>query len=510
MHAIIVPRAIYMESKLKARIDDGYTYPLGSSEFYAENDAQDEMSEAVTGVTAGELSGYRTYRFLEYLLQNSTGVEVYEAIDVTAYVPLLNLPADALQIIPWTGVTSGPTGSMPQGFWDWIGSIVTAITNALIKAGQLIYGGLIAIGNFFVALGEAIVEWGMKVIGTYQRALAVINEIVQRTLDVLGKMVDWVLTNAAALLTAVWQTILNGLTGYFNGILEALRELLLEINKWDDAHDPNGSPDHSVDGVVQKTITFILSFFNMKGITQSVVEVLLLIMRFVEPLLMIINPVTLIIYIAQVIMENVPALRGILEAVFGTVIEAWYEFVFGPGGLIYTTPIPDVPAEQLELDLLPFPSIRAIGNFITLGIVSPAVRAVLQPIGAVLDTILNLFPAPQDFVGWTAYFSGISLFFYKFGVAYKLGIDRIDEFGAGGLLLGGFALLMSTFGRFLAQDPNAKKTFTAAAVGFSLTGFGVFVGSILKGKARLTSITSLATFGTFALSLFAGSMVLSS
>ncbi len=155
-----------MESRLKARIDDGTTWPLASTEFFAEDTTEDKISEAVTSVTAGELTGYRTHWLLQYLLQNSTGDEVHEAVDVTSYVPLLNLPADALQIIPWTGVTSGPTGSMPQGFWDWIGSIVTAITNALIKAGQLIYGGLIAIGNFFVALGEAIVDWGIWDIGT--------------------------------------------------------------------------------------------------------------------------------------------------------------------------------------------------------------------------------------------------------------------------------------------------------------------------------------------------------
>ncbi len=44
--------------------------------------------------------------------------------------------------------------------------------NILLTAGQLIYGGLVAIGDFFVALGEAIVDWGMALVGTYQAALA--------------------------------------------------------------------------------------------------------------------------------------------------------------------------------------------------------------------------------------------------------------------------------------------------------------------------------------------------
>ncbi len=171
MHAIIVPRAIYMESKLKARIEDGLTYPLDSTEFFADDDTQADMSEAVTSVTAGELTGYRTYRLLQHLLQNSIGDETRRPSTSRPTSPSFNLPADALQIIPWTGVTSGPTGSMPQGFWDWIGSIVTAITNALILTGQLIYGGLVAIAGFFVALGEAIVDWGIWLVGTYHGAL---------------------------------------------------------------------------------------------------------------------------------------------------------------------------------------------------------------------------------------------------------------------------------------------------------------------------------------------------
>ncbi len=42
----------------------------------------------------------------------------------------------------------------------------------LVEAGQLLYGRLTAAGNFFVALGEAIVAWGMALIGTYQTARA--------------------------------------------------------------------------------------------------------------------------------------------------------------------------------------------------------------------------------------------------------------------------------------------------------------------------------------------------
>lgn len=47
MHAFVVPRALYIESQLKVRIEGGTTWPLVPTEFVAEDTAQAEMSEAV-------------------------------------------------------------------------------------------------------------------------------------------------------------------------------------------------------------------------------------------------------------------------------------------------------------------------------------------------------------------------------------------------------------------------------------------------------------------------------
>ncbi len=209
MHAIIVPRSIYVESKLRANLDAGETYPLSSTEFFGEDESEAEVSEAVAAVTAGKLSGYRTNRLLEYLLQNSTGDEVHEAVDVTSYVPLLNLPGDALQIIPWQGVTNSLTGDMPQGFWDWLGDLGNTIVNGLIAVGQLIYGGLIAIGNFFVALGEAIVEWGMWLIGTYQEALQQVKQAIEKVGEVLGAFVEWIVQKVVEIVQGVLDPIIQ-------------------------------------------------------------------------------------------------------------------------------------------------------------------------------------------------------------------------------------------------------------------------------------------------------------
>lgn len=173
MHAFVVPRALYLDSKLKDRIDRGYTWPLDASpdptatKFFAEDTTRADISEAVTSVTAGPLTGYRTYWLLQYLLQNASGQYVLEAVDVTSYLPLINLPRDALNIILWTGVVNGPTGALPADFWTKLTGAVTTLVNAIVYIGQLLYKGLIAIAGFFVALGEAIADWGMRLVGTY-------------------------------------------------------------------------------------------------------------------------------------------------------------------------------------------------------------------------------------------------------------------------------------------------------------------------------------------------------
>jgi predicted RNase H-like HicB family nuclease len=62
------------------------------------------------------------------------------------------------------GVVNGPTDAMPQDFWQKIGAAASAVVNSLVVVGQMIYEGLVAHGTFLQNLGEAIWEWGPKVL----------------------------------------------------------------------------------------------------------------------------------------------------------------------------------------------------------------------------------------------------------------------------------------------------------------------------------------------------------
>ncbi len=227
MHAFLVPRALFVESHLKDRLDRGYTWPLADAKFYAEDTSQGDISEAVTSVTAGELTGYQAYWLLQYLRRDASGRIVRQAVDVTAYAPLVNLPTDALNIIPWVGVANSATGPMPQNFWQKTGAVADGIVNAIVQAGQLAWGGLIAAGNFFAALSQAVVDWGIKLVGTVVADLGQIQKQLQKAGELLSTFASWF----QDLAVATFASIINTFEGLLDLFLRELVEFIVDIVK---------------------------------------------------------------------------------------------------------------------------------------------------------------------------------------------------------------------------------------------------------------------------------------
>ncbi|MFQ5839032.1 MAG: hypothetical protein ACE5HJ_09690, partial [Thermoplasmata archaeon] len=115
-----------------------------------------------TVINAGFLAD-EDWSTLAYMaLKDIEGNAIAAFFDVTTYMPLIDLPTDALSIIPWAGATGGPAGTMSKGFRDWLGSIGTLVVTTFLDAAQLIYDGLVALGTFLVNLAEAIWEWGTR------------------------------------------------------------------------------------------------------------------------------------------------------------------------------------------------------------------------------------------------------------------------------------------------------------------------------------------------------------
>ena len=127
----------------------------------------------------------------------------------------------------------------------------------------------------------------------------------------------------------------------------------------------------------------------------------------------------------------------------------------------------------------------------------------------ILQTLKSIFPTPGDFVSWTAYGSAFSLFIYKMGVHYKMGLDALDEYGAGGLFLGAIALLLSSMAKFSSYDSYSKKTLAGAAMGFSASAFAVFLGSVGQQKVKFGSAMFWATLIVFGVGVTTGIITLS-
>ncbi len=141
----MVPRSIFLDSKLRADFDAGTFAPLTYAPLYGQDLSKTSVSESVAGTIALSLCGADAYDVLSRLLRNTTNVVVYSYVDVTSYVLLMNLPADVVNILPWsspatvTGIVEGPTGAMPADFWQKTGAAASTVVNSLVVVGQMIY-----------------------------------------------------------------------------------------------------------------------------------------------------------------------------------------------------------------------------------------------------------------------------------------------------------------------------------------------------------------------------------
>ena len=95
------------------------------------------ISLGVAVVTVGTLSGSRASNVLDRLLRNPANVKVYSYVDIISYAVLSNLPTDVVRILPWAGVTIGPTGPMLADFWQKIGAVASFWTALAILGTEL-------------------------------------------------------------------------------------------------------------------------------------------------------------------------------------------------------------------------------------------------------------------------------------------------------------------------------------------------------------------------------------
>ncbi len=203
-NTVLVPRSVFLDSKLKADFDVGNFNPLPNADMYGDDLSKASISDGVAALIAGTLTWDQANDILNRLLLNASGGSAHSYVDITTTAFVTNLPSDVVKILPWAAVVSGPTGAMPQDFWSKIGAIASTVVNTLIYVGQLVYKGLVALGTFLVNLAQAIADWGMKALGTVWNAAVTVAQKVGQALQELG---NWIIN-----------LIVDGIRLAFNGL----------------------------------------------------------------------------------------------------------------------------------------------------------------------------------------------------------------------------------------------------------------------------------------------------
>lgn len=264
-NVIVVPEAIFNNTYLRARLQSSQSWPLGQATFYDGDKSQAKMSEGIAGLIAGDLAGSDAWQVLQWLLQDSSGASAYQVVDVTGRVFALNLPQDVVRVIPWVGFENSPTGDMP------VGSILGKIVNALVTVGQLIYGGLVAVANFFVQLGQAIYSWGMVALGAIINALTAVANAVQSAAQVFEKALEWLFTAIANAIHAILDPLVKAVTDAYNQWAWELAQLIASIGQM--------SLSDFIKGLLQLTFYSGLAFIVIAVVVAfSVAEKITLVM----------------------------------------------------------------------------------------------------------------------------------------------------------------------------------------------------------------------------------------
>jgi hypothetical protein len=226
VNSIVVPRAIFLESKLKKDFDAASYWPLADATLYGEDLGKADVSEGVAGIIAKSLSGSDAYNVLDRLLRNRTNANVYGYVDISSYAIVSNLPADVVRVLPWAAVWNGPTGTMPADFWQKIGAIPSTVVNSIVYVGQLIHKGLVALGTFLVNLAQAIGDWGLRMLGAVSQAVTgAVNAVAQALNKLLEAIINAVVNGVRALLDTLIKPIVDMITEFKQSIFGAIRSL---------------------------------------------------------------------------------------------------------------------------------------------------------------------------------------------------------------------------------------------------------------------------------------------
>jgi len=229
LNVVLLPRSLALASQVNSTLANlqgiGQDDPLNGASFARTNASRAEASGHVIAVISKNLTGAKAEELLSKMTHNATGSRIGNNVTVpsTESLFLLHLPSGVLAMIPWLGVSNSELGGQPHGsqsFWDWL-------CNSVVDVVRFVWNGLVAVATFMRDIGNAIIDFGLKVLCAIASAYAaVVKAAVDAIVDAFMAFVNWVIEFVGdivnSLLGPVINPIISAIADYRHGVLAAL------------------------------------------------------------------------------------------------------------------------------------------------------------------------------------------------------------------------------------------------------------------------------------------------
>ena len=113
---------------------------------------------------------------------------------------------DIMSLVAQQGFEMSDTGALPKTL---AGAIWEGLTGLVAGVSDVLYQGLVAIGNFFASLGDAVASWGQKLVGGLSKAADAVKGAVQAVLDALNALVKWIIAQLRNAMSIIFGPIVN-------------------------------------------------------------------------------------------------------------------------------------------------------------------------------------------------------------------------------------------------------------------------------------------------------------
>jgi len=167
---------------------------------------------------------------------------------------------DIMSLVAQQGFEMSDTGALPKTL---AGAIWEGLTGLVAGVADVLYQGLVAIGNFFASLGDAVASWGQKLLGAINAVADAVKGAVQAVLDALNAFVQWLIEMVQLLLQPFFNSIKNIVETWKNEITDATMML------YDDALEHHGMVSQA------NTSNFGMVIFNNLILPVMIISLLL-------------------------------------------------------------------------------------------------------------------------------------------------------------------------------------------------------------------------------------------